>query len=258
MDNGNPLAQALAETRAMLQETFSQFFDPEALNALRQQFNEIAKAAAEWAKLFEQAAPWSRECLGILASNGWYIDPDGMSMPDAFELADEFRRGATAAADSRFMAHFNDRLTLLEAGLSARFPARAHLFAAAFRAHRVGEYALSIPVLLAQADGICQELRGVQLYAKKRGGDGTKTKLSDLPDISALDGLVASWISPLTGVFPITYSPNQRGTAPATMLNRHAVLHGESVTYDSEINSCRAISLLVFAAWMLDPTDAAP
>ncbi len=35
------------------------------------------------------------------------------------------------------------------------------------------------------------------------------------------------------------------------ILNRHAILHGESTTYDTRLNSCRAMSLLVYVAWVV-------
>jgi len=62
--------------------------------------------------------------------------------------------------------------------------------------------------------------------------------------------LLKSLLTPLVEPMPISASADERaGLADA--LNRHAVLHGESVDYSSRLNSCRAISLLVYVSWVL-------
>lgn len=49
---------------------------------------------------------------------------------------------------------------------------------------------------------------------------------------------------------PISASQRERESV-SNLLNRHAVLHGEAVDYDTRINSNRALSLLVYVAWVL-------
>jgi len=111
-------------------------------------------------------------------------------------------------------------------------------------AHNGGEYDLSVPVFLAQADGICLELIGVQLYSKR--SDGKTTKVSEA--VAALE--VDVLLYPLTEVFPIIFNSRERA-GQENILNRHAVLHGESVSYGNKVNSSKAMSLLSFTAWAL-------
>jgi len=49
---------------------------------------------------------------------------------------------------------------------------------------------------------------------------------------------------------PISASQNERDDK-FNELNRHQVLHGESTSYDSEINSLKAISLINYLAQVL-------
>lgn len=145
------------------------------------------------------------------------------------------------------MAHFDSRATSIEAQLVKRFPDRARILTSAMRAHRNGEYVLSIPVLLAQAEGVCVELVGVHLYARRDGKPILATYLK-------LDGqgpFMASLLYPLTTPTPISASAIERASL-GDLLNRHSVLHGESTTYDTHANSCRALSLLAYVSWILD------
>ena len=43
------------------------------------------------------------------------------------------------------------------------------ILSAAFKAHTAKEYELSIPVLLIQAEGICQDILSVKLFQEERG-----------------------------------------------------------------------------------------
>ena len=52
---------------------------------------------------------------------------------------------------------------------------------------------------------------------------------------------------------PLKHQMSKRGQVEGHILNRHAVMHGESLDYDTEENSLRAISLLNYVALSLDP-----
>ena len=154
------------------------------------------------------------------------------------------------SAHEHLCAHFEtERLELL-ASLIEQFPHRKRFFESAFLAHERKDYPCSVPLFLAQDDSICHEVTTKQLYAKKRG--------SDVPDVASMlaplleDGfLITSLITPLIETTPMTANPKQRAVLPADILNRHAVLHGESTIYDTRLNSCRAMSLLQYVAWVL-------
>lgn len=218
------------------------------IEALQQSFKPIIESLV---RSLEELPKKNRETLIALADNGWYLDPD-LSLPDMFELAEKFTSGSLDDANSALCNHFDGRASEIGLCLISQLPERSRLFASAFEAHRRGEYALSIPVFLAQADGVCHKITGVQLYSKNRNGI---PKLADVlltPDISKL---TASMLTPIIEPSPITASSKSR-EGMTNILNRHAVLHGESTDYDNRLNSCRAISLLVYVAWILSAKDS--
>ena len=187
----------------------------------------------------------TRESLATLAQHGWYLDPE-MTLPGITDVVLHFAQEQVTEANDELIAHFDQCKEAILSTLCTAFPERANIFTSAFEAHAAGKYELSIPVLLAQADGICLELTGAQLYSK-RGG---KTRVSEAVATFDVDGFTAALLHPLTEVFPIAFSAKER-TGRLNILNRHAILHGESVDYGTRINGCKAISLLSFTAWAL-------
>jgi hypothetical protein len=101
----------------------------------------------------EQISARYRAALPTLGECGWYLDPE-LPSRTFVELADAIE----ADVERLLCEHIESRLTALEAKLAEDFPHRANAIRAAFKAHRAGEYLLSVPVLLAQADGISQDL----------------------------------------------------------------------------------------------------
>lgn len=186
-----------------------------------------------------------------LAQHGWYIDPE-MPLTGIRSLNDAFESGAADQASAELEEYFRQNLDVIEERLLGLHPKRAHVLAAAFNAHRLGNYLLSIPVMLTQADGIAQDMRGRQLYsARQTKGIG-----------GLIDGLEANDLNRhLWEVFR-TQSPllSSTDSLPADFsgLNRHKVLHGMDYNYGSETNALRAVSLLNFASFALaDRKDGA-
>lgn len=259
--------EQVAREQERLQESLHIITEP-VLQAQRIIEQKLAPVARQLAALQQQVEPFlvkiqvaleslpqrSQESLRILAQNGWYPDPH-LLPSDLFELSTLFVSGEVSQAHKQLCDHFDSRCVDIEAVLCKRCPRRAKLLKSAFGAHRRGEYALAIPVFLAQADGMCQEITGVQLYGRR---EGVPRLASDLFLREASE--ITRWLlTPLIEPMPISASSSERaGLTDA--LNRHAVLHGESVDYDSSLNSYRAISLLVYVSWVLGigPTSVSP
>ena len=66
----------------------------------------------------------------------------------------------------------------------------------------------------------------------------------------ASDTYRAALLSPLAQTLPIGASKHER-PEDFTELNRHVVLHGESLDYGTKINSLKAISLINYVAHVL-------
>lgn len=142
------------------------------------------------------------------------------------------------------------------------YPHREFAIKPAVEAHLRKEYALSVPIFFAQADGICAETVGKHIFTGKPGGDGHISSLAkqevdrlNLENEEGGDNLlnlleIALW-SPLTEPQPIAYNEIRREETNYSGLNRHRVLHGECLDYATEINSLKAFSLLSHASSLL-------
>jgi len=197
--------------------------------------------------LLEELPQAAREALTILGQHGWYLDPE-MSLPELAPLAESLQRGDSTDAERSLADHYRVRLPQIKQELVSWYPARAGIIMPGFEAHRRGEYVLSIPVLLAQADGICKERLGVSLYSRqKRNGPPVTAKAIKKQE---LDPIEAAMLHPLEIPLPISASENELKRL-LNVLNRHEVLHGISVDYGTEVNSLKAISLLYYVASVL-------
>lgn len=223
------------------------------LDGVAQAFAQIREALNVWQPALRQfvesmaALPdVTRNALVILGEHGWYVDPElpaGFLLTAAKSIIDDPKE-----ATKDLCQITNERALEAEKSLCEAFPHRARIIGQAFAAHRSKTYALSIPVFLAQADGICQELHGVQIYSKDRSTH--QPALKQIVEKQDLDRFTIPLLAPLLTDMPLTAGMKQRATAKARF-NRHAILHGEALDYDTFENSCRAISFLTYSAWAL-------
>jgi hypothetical protein len=124
------------------------------------------------------------------------------------------------------------------------YPLRADIICDAFNAHKRGEYSLSVPVFLIQAEGICMDITKYPLYKKRNKIPFIAEYVQKIPEPASI------FLYPFTQLLPTTVSEKDRGLN-FKGLNRHQVLHGESVDYGTEKNSYKAISLLTYIANIL-------
>ena len=202
----------------------------------------LASAFAEVAEHLKDLPSRTKASLKILAEHGWYLDLY-MSAPAVPELASLFEAGQRDMADGALADYFDSQLDRITSFLIDRHPKRERIIMAAMTAHRQEQYELSVPVLLSQADGICLEATGVQLYSRRP--DRSVSSLSPPSDEATFRDV---FFYPLTLALPI------RGSFQALYpdeLNRHDVLHGISVDYANRVNSCKSISLVLYCAQIL-------
>lgn len=181
-----------------------------------------------------------------LAEFGWYVDP-GMPLFAPTQLARALSEEEGEEEVQRVIrAYYVQRLDAIEETVRTSFPLRDEILRDAFEAHRDGKYNLSVPVLLAQADGMWLDRVSKSLFMGRERSEA----VSDLDQKNQ-----QRFFEPLIGVvgesIPLWMSPDQRGVTFAE-LNRHQVLHGEVVDYGTEENSLKAIAFLSFSCWVLD------
>lgn len=198
-----------------------------------------------------------RRSLTSLAQESWFISPD-MSLAEPSEAAVLFMKGEREAGNQYLALYFKNNVSEIERTIIETLPRRAALISLAFAAHHRGEYALAIPLLLAQTDGVCLDLAEGHLFQTERN---KRRDVSARPETAAFvdkiesDLLWAALLSPLGKKIPINFNPSERGEG-FDGLNRHLVMHGESLDYGTEINSLKCISLLSYAAWVLNKAPA--
>lgn len=200
------------------------------------------------AESFNQLPERTRNTLRVLGSHGWYLDFE-MSLADLWELVEEaLEKGNVEEAEQALVRYYQERLPHIRESLTEKYPARAPILRSAFAAHERGEYELSIPIFLMQSDGICLEKTSYQLFSRRNNQPATASYVNK---IAAADTLLAAILYPLSCSLPISASAYERG-ADFNHLNRHQVLHGESIDYGTEKNSLKAISLLNYIAYALE------
>jgi len=206
----------------------------------------LSPAFEQLQRSFRELPPRIQEALLLLGTHGWYLDLE-MPMPWLWALKKALSEGNVEEAEEALVEYFEGRLDEIEKSITERFPHRTHLMRAAFKAHRRQEYELSIPVLLAQTDGICRDVVNQYLFTKKKRKPSTAIYVEQI----ATDAYRAALLSPLAQTLPISASERERPTG-SDALNRHAVLHGESLDYGSKTNSLKTISLVNYVAHVLE------
>lgn len=222
---------------------------------LWRQFRSVAQEfLAEASKGWNQAMQDTSAGLLKLAGHGWYLPGSvDWDVPGRLARDEEMDWGTI---DAEMCELWSQELDAAHQELLRVHPRRAAPLRQAIAAHEAEQFFLSVPAFLSQADGICFELVGEQLFAKT----GNAMRLCDA--ITADDNLSSALLSPLATVQPIAWSSTRRSSEPG-QLNRHAVLHGEDVEYGTEVNSLKALSLLSFVSCALrlarrDPSPADP
>jgi hypothetical protein len=197
-------------------------------------------------RTFRDLSPRVQEALILLGEHGWYFDMD-MPIPNLWELKEMLTEGEVTQVEELLCAYYEAKIDEIEESIVEKYPNRQKPIKAAFSAHRRQEYLLSIPVLLAQADGICKEVINENYFRRTRPG---LPRTAYYVEKIASDTFTAALLSPLAQNFPIMANENERSES-FSELNRHMVLHGESLDYGTKINSLKAISLINYIAHVL-------
>ena len=184
--------------------------------------------------------------LRRLGEEGWFFHPE-MPATLLHRIDVLLSRYPDEMADW-LKGFFRERIGAIERKLTDSYPHRAHLLHDAFEAHRQCKYSLSIPVFMSQADGIFSSgFSRRSLFISRQRKSAAADRCA-----AAQDGFSAILLHPLLLPMPLWMSESERADS-FSGLNRHQVLHGESVQYGTEQNSLKTISLLSYLDWMLSP-----
>jgi hypothetical protein len=213
--------------------------------------NFISPALKDFFENFRLLPEQTQVALLTLGNHGWFFDLE-MPLPFLWELENALNEGDINEAEAALADYFRKNLETIENRFVTKFPHRAKIINSAFNAHKRGEYELSIPIFLAQTDGICYEVINQHLFMRVRGEKKPSTAI--YVDSFASDTFRHALLSPLSQPLPISASKNERSET-FNELNRHQVMHGESWDYGTEVNGLKSISLLNYVAQVLRLDD---
>lgn len=180
------------------------------------------------------------ENLRTLANLGWYTSMEtSLNFPNI--VIEKLINEGEESANKIMIEYLDGELEFIKEIIRSHFKHRQAAIFQAITAHQEEKYFLSIPVFFSQTEGICNELTGirffVKVYRKKRYR--TEELTANLRDGSILTLIM----EPLKveGVM----RKNQVQGEPIG-INRHDVLHGQSIDYGNRVNSYKALSLLFY------------
>lgn len=219
-----------------------------ASGALGAQGAELQETAANMHDLVVTAA----QAIRVFARHGWA--PSGTEPVEGYrEALGVLEESGLEAAEARLADVWTDRPWTVHVGrfagfasrhqpLNELFHARARLVRLAVEHHAAGRYDASIPILLAQIEGLCIDATGKQFFTRR--GD-LRADFVDDATLAGLDeGLPTArrwWEEP------------DQGTGRHGTPHRHPVLHGRELAYDTRVNSTKVLVLLLSVMTWAEP-----
>ena len=200
----------------------------------------------EWADLvtfFEELPTKSKQAMRQALAEGWFFGWHD-SLQSLVGLIESLSNRKDEDVDQTMMAYYRLNLAAFSKELIEAYPARAAPIEAAIQSHlRMDEsgFLLSVPVFIAQADGILADTIGVS--------QPIKNSASALKRRYGADAEVLDYLTPLLELndSPFAMSAKARSTQMTEgALNRHQVMHGERSDYGTEKDSLKAFSFLAF------------
>lgn len=223
----------------------------ERLAPIGEPFGKFAEDVAAIASSFDRLPAQLREALIAMNQCGWYLDLE-MDMPQLLRFKEALEEGREKDGESEMVRHFDGRIDNIRAELIQSYPHRREILDAAFDAHLNGQHLVSIPVLLAQVDGICFDVVNAHFFMGK-----DRSRVVAYATELAGTELARAFLAPLESGMTVALSQKSRPEG-FNGLNRHMVLHGESIDYGTKENGLRAISLLNYISQSLQRELSAP
>lgn len=206
------------------------------------QFREISK-------IFKQLPDLIKATWSVAVARGWYPTPESSFTIDEETLA------MPMDLDDFMVNELKASWAALQLSLTEKYPHRKAVIECAVLQHESQCFIASIPLFLAQADGIVAEEIGAHFFTDK---DTRKEKLLQLESDS--DAFSASLLS-ILGIETQFQAGISKSRARDKILapNRNGILHGsrKHLDYGTELNSYKAFSLLCFVAFALKEISSA-
>jgi len=242
-----PLASATSLLHGYLGESVRILHSTNFFDSMRSGLPYVGAAYKQFTEYGQDIARQVRELPGLiqdatarLTEEGWFFDFGALHIPELHSVTSMSKEDVEQNMADYFREHLDD----IERKVCGVFPSRARLIQVAFKSHKNGDYALSIPLFFAQVDGASVDKTGKLFFKKDSQHIGTEvgqSLIKKYPD----DELARATLAPLLQTTSVNRSKSER-PSDFNGLNRHQVMHGEVLDYDTEINGLKAISLINF------------
>ncbi|HAT7987400.1 TPA: hypothetical protein GJ752_01270 [Legionella pneumophila] len=188
---------------------------------------------------------------------GWYISGELynnqiISLAKAIDNIDktEHELEQEYAIEEALIGLVKQLLIKKENEMYSTWPHREKILKAAINAHKKSNYILSIPIFLAQSDGICHDIFGLHIFSQKQGKKLSE-EIEKISNSKVNTSLMKAFLELLSKPSSMTSRTDKRDEQQQIdklygPVNRHGILHGIDLEYDNEANSLRCISLLFF------------
>lgn len=202
------------------------------------------------------------EKIRILPLNGWYLNVEFIDKLGVSVIAPLLSQEDMLLSTSFITAVttlFEEDFLYIKGKVISAFPKRSKLLQSIFNLHTQGEYEAAINLALTQVDGICKDV------FTKTMKDGTRKPLGFFDNesdkkVQSLSKSITPPANSLLSLLSKQLAATDRNDHPLLKsnttdlsdLNRHAILHGESIEYGTYINSVKAILLLDFVVQLRD------
>lgn len=160
----------------------------------------------------------------------------------------------SALIESSFSSHFKENIEWLGEIVIDRVPERAFAIMPALQAHARGEYVLSVPVFLSQAEGILRDITSAELFTKFDNiTQYASAKRSEvIHDDSWIGFSDDAYWAQLSDHLPVGWGARDRKKSNYNGFNRNTTLHGIDLSYGTEVNSLKAFSLLCHVVGLIE------
>jgi len=212
----------------------------------------MALAQIDWAaakQKLDELPKKSKDAMRLALAEGWFFGWHD-EVQSLMKLVESLATTPFATVDDVMVAYYRTNLQPFANQIISEYPNRAAAIKAAVDAHTSipdDGYLLSIPVFIAQADGLLAEITGVE-SPMTHAANVFRDKYAADPEI--LD-LLYPFLELKDSSFMMSAKAREDAAQASgksfTALNRHQVMHGERSDYGTEINSLKAFSFLVFA-----------
>jgi hypothetical protein len=209
----------------------------------------IAELASGFQRANERLAFWDKNAPDILKRSvsraGLIVPFSQMSFADVGELMTIYEAEGEQAVVERVRREYGvlfateGFLAALEKSWASHkhLARRVAILREALKAHELGMFAVSVPTLIAQFEGLVADA------VQHQGRMGVKALRAHVQTLSANDGAIGAMFSSFVcDAYLDEFEHGQASPMPA--ISRHAILHGGDISYATETNS-RTMILLI-------------